>query len=323
MPILHLTERQFVERVRRQAARAARGERDSSRLRQGIGDDCAVLTGTRRKDLLVTSDLFLEGIHFRREWQEPASVGYKSLARCLSDIAAMGGTPRYAFLSLALPPRIEPAWVRAFLRGFFQLAQASRVALAGGDTAASRAGVLSDVLVIGETPCNQAILRRGARPGDEIWVTGMLGCAAAALAALRTAKRRPHSQANLQAFFYPQPRLRIGRYLRRQKLASAMIDLSDGLSIDLARLCQESRVGARLLEDSIPRMPEVPLRYALHGGEDLELLFTVPPARSASLPNSIHGVPLTRIGQILPGRKLLLVRGKKKLPLPIRGFQHF
>ncbi|MBI4463597.1 MAG: thiamine-phosphate kinase [Acidobacteria bacterium] len=308
--------------LREQAARWAPTQA-TSRLRFGIGDDCAVIAGTRHRDWLVTTDLFLEGIHFRRHWQPPASVGYKALARCLSDIAAMGGTPRYAFLSLALPPRMEPRWVKDFLRGFLQLAQSAKVVLAGGDTGASPKGVLADVLLVGEVERHQAILRRGARPGDEIWVTGLLGRAADALAALRAENQRAKQRALLQPLFHPQPRLSIGQYLRRRKLASAMIDLSDGLSIDLARLCQESGVGARIAEESVPRPSQTPLRHALHGGEDFELLFTVPPQCSARLPRSIGRVPLTCIGRILSGRKLFLVRGNKQSPLPIRGFQHF
>ena len=127
----------------------------------------------------------------------------------------------------------------------------------------------------------------------------------------------------LQSFFYPQPRLRIGRFLRQRSLASAMIDLSDGLSLDLARLCKESGAGARVFEAQIPRTPQTPLRDALHGGEDLELLFTVPPGKSHTVPRSIGGVKLTRIGQIISGKKLRLVRGGKEHPLPVLGFQHF
>ncbi|MBI4441735.1 MAG: thiamine-phosphate kinase [Acidobacteria bacterium] len=323
---MRFTERQFVEMLRQQAA-LWKPEGDSSRLRRGIGDDCAVIAGTGQKDWLVTTDLFIEKIHFRREWQPAASVGYKALARCLSDIAAMGGTPRYAFLSLALPPEIEARWVRGFVRGFLQIAQSAKVALAGGDTAASPGGVMADVVLVGEVERGQAVLRRGASPGDEIWVTGVLGRAADGLAVLRAGSKRQKHQAILRPLFYPQPRIAIGQYLRRKKLASAMIDLSDGLSIDLARLCEQSGVGARIAADAIPRSiqrsGQTSLQHALHGGEDLELLFTVSAKRSATLPRHIGGVRLTRIGEILPGRKLLLLQGKMESPLPIRGFQHF
>ena len=326
---MQITERQFVDLLRRQALLSqgiggqAGRRSQAAELRRGIGDDCAVIAHTRRKDLLVTTDLFLEGIHFRRDWQEPASVGHKALARGLSDIAAMGGTPRYAFLSLGLPRKLGLRWVREFLAGFLQFAAAAKVVLAGGDTGSSPSGFLADVIVVGDVPRNQAILRSGARPGDEIWVTGTLGTAALGLAALQSGKKLRRSHEAFQTFCYPQPRLRIGRYLRRQKLASALIDLSDGLSIDLARLCEESGTGARIVEASIPRLPQTPPRYALHGGEDLELLFTVPPERSHKLPRSMDGIRFTRIGQITRGRKLRLLRGSREYPLPILGFEHF
>ncbi|OFV98895.1 MAG: thiamine-phosphate kinase [Acidobacteria bacterium RIFCSPLOWO2_02_FULL_61_28] len=323
---MRITERQFVELIRKRAPSAGGGATVAGLrhgLRQGIGDDCAVLAHTRQRDLLVTTDLFLEGIHFRREWQEPASLGHKALARGQSDIAAMGGIPRYAFLSLGLPRRTGQRWINEFLAGFLRLAAASKVVLAGGDTGSSASGFLADVVILGDVPRNQAILRSGARPGDEIWVTGTLGTAALGLAVLQTGGKLRRSHAAFQAFCYPEPRLRMGRYLRQRKLASAMIDLSDGLSIDLARLCEASGVGARIVEASLPRLAQTPLRHALHGGEDLELLFTVPPERSPELPRRLGGVPFTRIGRITLERKLWLIRDSSKIPLPILGFQHF
>ena len=326
-------ERQFTDLLRQRASRAAAGTRLSG-LRQGIGDDCAVLAHTRQRDLLVTTDLFLEGIHFRRGWQEPASLGHKALARGLSDIAAMGGTPRYVFLSLGLPrqngkrrspqgQRWDQRQIDGFLEGFFRLAATSKVVLAGGDTGSSAGGFLADVVVIGDVPRGRAILRSGARPGDEIWVSGALGTAALGLVVLQRRKRLRQAHAAFQAFCYPDPRLRIGQYLLRRKLASAMIDLSDGLSIDLARLCQASGVGAQIDASSLPRLAQTPLHNALHGGEDLELLFTVPPKRASQLPRSIGGVSLTRIGRITADRKLWLVQDNRKQSLPILGFQHF
>ncbi len=323
------SERQFVNLLRRRAAQHAARIGKSSALRRGIGEDCAVIAASRQKDLLITTDLFLEGVHFRRQWQAAESVGYKVLARGLSDIAAMGGVPRYAFLSLGLPPRLPSGWLDGFWRGFFRLAAAAKVILAGGDTGASPNRFVADIMVVGETPRHRAILRSGARPGDEIWVTGKLGMAASGLRALQEGKKlqedrkKTSHKEDLEAFFYPQPRLRAGQYLRERKLASAMIDLSDGLSIDLARLCEESRVGASIIEASIPRSSRTAMDWALHGGEDLELLFTVPARRSRRLPESLGGVRLTRIGHIIAGRILLLVRGEKAHPLPVRGFQHF
>jgi thiamine-monophosphate kinase len=272
---------------------------------------------------LVTTDLFLEGIHFWREWQPAASVGYKVLARGLSDIAAMGGIPRFAFLSLGLPRGIELGWVDEFFRGFFRLAAKTGVVLAGGDTGASPSGVLADIMVMGEVPRGTAVLRSGARPGDTVWVSGKLGGAARALALLRKGGKISPRQTALQPLFYPRPRLEIGRQLRERGLASAMMDLSDGLSIDLARLCKASGVGARIDEASVPRHASTPLDMALHGGEDFELLFTVPRAKLSGVPRQLCGVPLSQIGEITKGKDLRLVKGKSERSLPIRGFEHF
>jgi thiamine-monophosphate kinase len=327
-----MNERQFIDLLKRRATPRP-GRNALAGLRQGIGDDCAVLAHTRHKDLLVTTDLFLEDIHFRRSWPRPHSLGHKALARGLSDIAAMGGTPRFVFLSLAVPRsgtaktgKIEKAgkkWLDDFLAGFFHLVALSKVVLAGGDTAASAAGLLADVVVVGDVPRGTAVLRSGARPGDEIWVSGTLGTAAVGLAALERGKRLAQSHAAFRSFCYPEPRLRIGSYLRRRKLASAMLDLSDGLSIDLARLAEASGVGAEIDAAALPRLPETPLREALHGGEDFELLFTVPPKRPSQIPHTIGGVPLTRIGRITSGQKIVLIQNNRKQPLPVLGFQHF
>lgn len=328
---MRTSEVQFVEFLRKEALRHARGF--AAGLRRGIGDDCAVLAQSSKNDLLVTTDLFLEGVHFRREWQAPRSVGHKALARGLSDIAAMGGIPRFAFLSLGLPRRMPAGWVEEFFKGFFKLARQERVVLAGGDTGRAANGVVADIVLVGEAPSGEAILRSGARVGDDVWVTGRLGEASVGLELLeRKDGRRKESgdTRSLRKFFYPQPRCGVGRFLRERQLGSAMIDLSDGLSIDLARLCKESGVGARIEETAIPRARGTPLRSALHGGEDFELLFIVPRRKAHLMPTKIAGVELTRIGRIIPRKQakqaehnLCLVREGKESPLPVVGFQHF
>jgi thiamine-monophosphate kinase len=353
---VNVTERQFVERLRRKVTGAAGRARAGARLQHGIGDDCAVISSVGRNDLLVTTDFLLEGVHFRQEWQPPQSIGHKVLARGLSDIAAMGGTPRFAFLSLALPQSISLRWTDEFLAGFFGLAAKHGVVLAGGDTGASRAGVLADIMVIGDVPRGKAILRSGARPGDTIWVTGKLGGAARALDLLRgSGRNRSRDQsrdrkgaghrrtnaavsplratshgtvarerrAGLRPLFYPQPRVDLGRTLREHGLVSAMMDLSDGLSIDLARLCEASGVGALVEEMLVPRSENVSIEQALHGGEDFELLFIAPPRKARSVPSKIGGVPLTCIGKVTSRRQLRLLRGGKEKPLEVRGIQHF
>jgi thiamine-monophosphate kinase len=313
-------EREFIELLRRSAQRR---RNKVPGLKHGIGDDCAVLAHTPRKDLLVTTDLFLEGTHFRRKWQDAAAVGHKALARGLSDVAAMGGTPRFVFLSLAIPRTTSNSWLSKFLDGLLRLAAESNVTLAGGDTGASAAGFLADVMVLGEVPRGRAVLRSGARDGDEVWVSGNLGTAAVGLAALEGGRKLRPSDPAFRAFCFPAPRLRIGDYLREHRLASAMMDLSDGLSIDLARLCEASGLGAEINAASIPRLAPTSLHEALHGGEDFELLFTVPPRLSSRVPRSIGGVPLTCIGRIVSGKKLWLMEENRKRSLPILGFQHF
>src|ERR1035438_7566539 len=184
-----LKEKLLIERVRRAAT--VRGQRAG----QGIGNDCAVLSLPRGHEALITTDFSLEDVHFRREWHPPDSVGHRCLARGLSDIAAMGGIPRAAFLSLALPPELPQTWVDKFVAGLLKLAAQFSVPLAGGDTAQSSAGILADIVVLGSVPAGQAVLRSGARPGDFLYVTGTLGSASAALKHLRDGKKwRPRSQ---------------------------------------------------------------------------------------------------------------------------------
>ena len=287
----------------------------------GIGDDCAVVDLPRGHQALVTTDFSLENTHFRREWHPADSVGWRCLARGLSDIAAMGGEPRAAFLSLALPAELPQKWVDAFFSGFLKLAAEYDVQLAGGDIAESPAGVLADIMVLGSVPRGKAVLRSGARVGDLVYVTGTLGTSVGTLELLREGKKP--RRASHERHFYPNPRIGVGRYLREKKLASAMIDTSDGLSVDLAHICQESAVGAMIYSESLPRLrgPKC-LQFALHGGEDYELLFTAPPR--AKIPNLIAGVYVTRIGEIVAGKGVGVAdaQGRTK-PLQPEGWQHF
>ena len=310
-----LREKPLIERIRR-AARAGRGFRGT-----GIGDDCAVLSLPRGHEALVTTDFSLEGIHFRREWHPAESVGHRCLARGLSDIAAMGGIPHAAFLSLALPRELPQKWVDDFLAGLLKLARQFSVPLAGGDIAESPAGTLADIVVLGSAPRGTAILRSGARPGNLIYVTGTLGAAATALDQLRHgSKLRPRSHPK---HFHPEPRLAVGQFLREKKLASAMIDISDGLSTDLAHICDESRVGAVVYAASVPMASKnIDLKFALHGGEEYELLFTAP--ANHRIPEQVAGVPITRIGEILSGSDMLLATPDgASQPLIPAGWEHF
>jgi thiamine-monophosphate kinase len=268
-------------------------------------------------------------VHFRREWHSAEVVGHRCLTRGLSDIAAMGGDPVAIFLSLALPVRTPQRWVDRFLGGLLTLANQFRVPLAGGDTAQSPAGIIADIIVLGSVPRGRVILRSGARPGDMLYVTGTLGAGAAALRPLYSGKRV--SPAHYPSHFHPIPRLAAGRALRGR--ATAMIDLSDGLSTDLAHLCEESQVGAELEADAIPLArvgrPSCPvdLRDALHGGDDYELLFTASPR--TRMPRSIVGVPITRIGTITHGNQMFLLEPHstssrpRRSPLEPQGWEHF
>jgi thiamine-monophosphate kinase len=330
-----LPEKALIAQIRRMAGSSSRGlTSDSNRaVFTGIGDDCAVLRplgarGSRGSEILVTTDFSLEGIHFRRDWHPPESVGHRCLARGLSDIAAMGGAPVAAFLSLALPPNLPQAWVGRFVRSLVNLGEKFGVPLAGGDTAESPNGILADIIVVGTAPKGEAVLRSGARPGDRIFVSGRLGGSAAAVLKMRSKPKKKLNPRDYRRHFYPEPRIELGRILREKGLASAMIDTSDGLSTDIAHLCQESKVGAELDSVLIPRANvgkparEVDLDLALHGGEDYELLFTVRPGKR--VPAQIGGVALTQIGDITRPRVILL-RNLKGIAheLDARGWEHF
>jgi thiamine-monophosphate kinase len=285
-----------------------------------MGDDCASIRIPPGHEALITTDFSLEDIHFRRELQPPASIGHRCLLRGLSDIAAMGGTPLAVFLSLALPGKLPQRWVDEFLGGLLKLAAKFAVPLAGGDTSKSPGKILADIVVLGSVPKGKAILRSGARPGDRIFVTGTLGGAATTLAALLRGDKKKILPSDLIKYFYPPSRVEVGRILREKALATSMIDISDGLSTDLSHLCEESKVGAELIAGAIPH-PESDLRFALHGGEDYELLFTTP-AR-ATVPRRIANVPITEIGGIVRGRKVSLQIGGKLQKLAREGWEHF
>lgn len=313
-----LPERQFIERIRSLA-----GKGRSHSIVRGIGDDCAILQVPPGSQLLVTTDLSIEGVHFRREWHSAAIVGHRCLARGLSDIAAMGGEPIACFLSLGVPPKLPKRWASEFLRGLLRLAQQFDISLAGGDTSSAE-DIVADIAVLGTVPTGRAVLRSGAHPGDSIYVTGDLGGAAAALQSLYRGK--PMGRAANRRAFHREPRVRVGGWLRQRQLPTAMIDLSDGLSVDLAHICRESRVSAVIEETAIPIAGGANLDLALHGGEDYELLLTAPP--EAKFPLKIAGVAITRIGEVRPRsskRFLVQLRDRSGHLRPLRpeGWQHF
>lgn len=308
----------------------------------GIGDDCALLRTRPGEVVAVTTDLNIDGRHFKLGWHPPEAVGHRTLARGLSDLAAMGARPLAAFVSLGLPRELvegrrgAKSWVSRFYDGLLELAEKHKAPLAGGDLSESPVG-LADIVLVGAVPGGKAMLRSAARAGDALYVTGTLGGSAAGLAKLaELAAGRKRGAAGsaaiparwapmLQPHLYPQPRLAQGKWLRDRGLAGSAIDLSDGLSTDLAHICQESGVAAELDAAAVPLGLGATLEEALHGGEDYELLFTARP--NQRVPRSIAGVPVTRLGRIVPARtddpQITLLTAGGPLPLQPRGWQHF
>jgi thiamine-monophosphate kinase len=324
-------EKALIAQIRQIAESSTPGRTGSQNhaILAGIGDDCAVVRLTVGKDSLITTDFSLEGIHFRRDWHSPESIAHRCLARGLSDIAAMGGTPVAVFLSLALPRDLPQSWVGDFSRSLVSLAERNGATLAGGDTAESPNDILADIIVVGTVPKGKAILRSGAKAGDKIYVSGELGGSAAAVIRMQTrGKAKKVHPRDYGRHFFPEPRVELGRYLQRKRLASAMIDTSDGLSTDLAHICEESSVGAEINSSLIPRASvgrparEVALNLSLHAGEDYELLFTA--HASKRIPSKVAGVAITQIGNITRARGLY-VRNEKGVRHELRpqGWEHF
>jgi thiamine-monophosphate kinase len=294
-------------------------------VRLGIGDDCALLCVKPGEEIAVTTDFSITGRHFELAWHPPEAIGHRVLARGLSDLAAMGARPLAAFLSLGVPAELvrggsarsgkpgrqsrpgQQCWIDRFYNGLLALAGEFHAPLAGGDLSESPIAA-ADIVLLGAVPQGKALLRSGARTGDAIYVTGSLGGAAAGLALLKglagTQKtsaavglKIPRKfEAALARHLYPQPRVRQGLWLSKRGVATAAIDLSDGLSTDLHHLCDESGVAAEVNADALPISAGATLMQALHGGEDYELLFTARPG--ARVPRKIAGVPITRIGSV-------------------------
>jgi thiamine-monophosphate kinase len=345
-----MNEFDFINRIRKlaQDRGAAPG------LVRGIGDDAAVFKSFLGSDVVVSTDLLVEDVDFQRHTTHPDLLGHKALAVSLSDIAAMGARPRWALLSIGVPEEIwNSGFLDSFYDGFFRLASRYDVGLIGGDVSRTGDKIVIDSIVLGETAKAGAVFRSGAEPGDQIFVTGFLGDAAAGLRLIergaqlhqRTAThpsstdsdgdRDPHSlDYLLLRQLQPEPRVGWGLLIGKQQLATAMIDISDGLSSDLNHLCTESEVGAVIDSAAIPINPLVteltgrraldPLMLALHGGEDFELLFTVNPMNVSKLPRRVDGVPVTRIGEIEAAADgVRVLEGSRTWILEPGGWQHF
>jgi thiamine-monophosphate kinase len=329
---MNITEEDLIQRIRRRVPSAEGGP-----LRLGIGDDAAVVRTPPDAEWVVSSDPFIEDVHFVARAHGPDVVGYKALARATSDIAAMGARPELFLLNLTIPAGRTGRWLDSMLAGLARAARRFGLRLAGGDTAQSppeNPKVAIHIMVMGLARRGRVLKRSGARAGDAIFVSGTLG---AAQLGLELILHGWHGQRRWQRLlapqFYPLPALALGQWLARSGVASAAMDLSDGLSSDLHRLCRASGAGARIYAEQLPCVT-VPaglrsLRLeastlALHGGEDYGLLFTVPKRAAAAIPRKFRGTILTRIGEIVRDRGVMLVNAQgKSSALEARGWDHF
>jgi thiamine-monophosphate kinase len=321
-----ITEDQLIGRISRKLSFPT----SRAKLRLGIGDDAAIVPPSAQADWVLSSDTSLEGVHFLADTHPADSVGYKALARAISDLAAMGATPLFFLLTLALPAGRTGKWLDRFLAGLGRAARLFRTSLIGGDTTKSPTIFIS-ITVVGRIAPGRAITRSGARPGDRIYVSGTLGAAQLGLRMIQREAPSIRNHSRLRAHLYPRVRTELGAWLAQQRVASAMIDISDGLSTDLGRLCAASGVGASIWADRIPcvhlpagarrlrslaRLRLNPLKLALDGGEDYELLFTVSPRREKRLRGAPGFAELTEIGEIVASKGVTLVGKAEKHLLP-------
>jgi thiamine-monophosphate kinase len=299
------------------------------------GDDCAVLPKDRRTDLVVTTDLLVEDIDFRLDWSKPEFIGHKALAVSLSDIAAMGAKPVWSMVSIGVPEKIwKTDFVDEFYKGYMNLAQNFDVELIGGDISKTPKKIVIDSIAAGEVKKKKAVLRAGAKAGDLICVTGRLGGAAIGLRLLENGEKFEKSDHKnlLLRQLAPNPQAEIGRILGEKNLATAMIDLSDGLSSDLAHLCRVSQTGAKIFAEKIPTESKIldfkfeidNFSLALSGGEDFELLFTVSPKKNFQLEKELENRQISRIGEITANVEIIeLVIDNETRILAPEGFRHF
>jgi thiamine-monophosphate kinase len=315
------------------------------RFNNGIGDDAAIFTSTAGKETVITTDLLVEDIDFRRTTAPALLLGHKALAVSLSDIAAMGARPRWSLISIGVPDDVwQTEFVNQFYEGLAGIASSYDVRLIGGDTSRTTEQIVIDSIVLGECNAGQAVKRAGAQPGDYIFVTGSLGGAAAGLRLIERGAHLAEQKLDdddsqkidhvLLRQLRPEPRVGWGMVLGEERLATSMIDISDGLSSDLNHLCKASGVGALIESALLPIDHQVvelcgrraldPLQLALHGGEDFELLFTVKPADVPRLPRRVDGVEIKRIGEITAAHEgVKISEGTRVWDLRPGGWKHF
>jgi thiamine-monophosphate kinase len=335
-----LGERAVIERI------AARAPAAAGFVAVGLGDDAAVVEPPRNRLEVMTTDGLVEGVHFDRAYVPASAIGHKALAVNLSDLAAMGAEPRAALLSLVLPPAMAVADLDGLVDGFLALARLYGVALVGGNVARSPGPLMVDVTAIGSVKPRRVVLRRGARPGDGLYVSGTIGAAAAGFLASRAAVGAGAGAGVAAAadqglagcverFLRPDPRVRLGLLLGRNRVASSCVDLSDGLADGVRQMASASGVGVEIDAGQVPvpdaarrwfeREGRDPVEAALSGGEDYELLFTVPARKRRALEAVVRlspGAACTRIGTVIAGSRLEVVRGGTRAPLPA-GYAHF
>ena len=326
MKLSELGEFGFIERI-------AANVGDWPGVVLGIGDDAAVTVPTPGMVTLTTTDMLVEGVHFDLAWSDPHSLGRKTLAVNLSDIAAMGGIPKYVLLSLAVPKELPLQFLDSFMAGFMEQAKGFDVALIGGDTCSSRQGLVINVALMGEQSRERVVTRNGASPGDIICVTGTLGDAGLGLELLRVGVRQGGA---VSRHLDPEPRVELGKLLADKSLVTAMIDVSDGIAADLSHILSGSNVGARVTVEKIPlsgeytgtigRFSQDMYSLALSGGEDYELLLTVAPDSwdNVLACGLAAAVPITAIGEITAGCGVLFEHADgSRYDADHRGYDHF
>ncbi|OEU51563.1 MAG: thiamine-phosphate kinase [Desulfuromonadales bacterium C00003096] len=327
MKLADLGEFGFIERIQRAVARTS-----GNGVRLGIGDDCAVLELPPGQVLLTSTDLLIEEVHFLSDWSDWRALGGKCVSVNVSDVAAMGGSPRHLYLGLAIPAMMAMEDLDAFLEGFLAAASGYGAVLVGGDTCRSPGPLMISVTVEGAAPTDQVVTRSGARPGDAIYVSGTLGDSALALQRLQSGL--PMADELAHRHHQPQARVGLGRALAAAQLPSAMIDVSDGVLADLGHILDASAVGARLEQALFPLSKEFSqalveepafFELALSGGEDYELLFTLPADKEQMLADLVAEVPITRIGTVTAAEQglLLVDEAGKVRPARAKGYNHF
>jgi thiamine-monophosphate kinase len=331
-----MNELQIIEYITGQTGPA------DAQLIKGIGDDCAVIKKDGTRVWLLTMDTLIESVHFNSSFHPPEKLGRKAVSVNVSDVGAMGGKPVFVLFSAGLPHGFDEAWFKAFIRGLTDACREYSCFIIGGDTVASPGGLTFTLTVIGEAEAEQVVYRSGARPGDTVWVSGELGLAAAGLELL-SAGLAPDNKAFdpfREKHLNPQARVVLGRQLAASGLVHAMMDLSDGLATDLAHLCKQSGVGARLIAQDLPGVETLagaseltgsdPLRWVISGGEDYELLFTADPGDRDQLVRIAEqcGQSIFSVGTIGSGGGVTLIQNRvdgtsSELAIAYQGFDHF